>query len=456
MNFIITLIILSAVLFANDSEYQTSGNQLMPIENTDVRLDKEVLKITRGEHSFFNVDVNYTLFNEGKERNITIGFEAPKSVGDREPQGYFGFARNDTLLLKSEQNSIKMTPLKKGHEYIEGFQVVANGKTIPYKIVDSTVLGKDKHSSIYVGYLYYFKMKLKKGINRLHHSYRFNGQGSVHYTYEFVYILETASRWKDGKIGDFTLILDMGKQTQFSTYKTFFKGANNWKTKGIGKKEYFARTPCNAEYCPVGCCDRMAFYIYEGQALYHKKDFIPNSIIDLNAEMGYISIFDSEKNQFWVSHNFALPALAEDRVSLKILKAFPDACQGKRLHDKEVKQYYTSKTDWYKEGKVDTDTWPTVKQHSKRWLNNIEKNKKKILLNLPFARRGYIFKSYNLATFFGHQKWYKANLKYRSKLSDLIPKEQKWRKAIKSKNVIGDEEFFNLIEEHADIYNDAK
>lgn len=448
------MIIISTLhILANDAEYRTSGNQLIPVENTDVRLDKEVLSITRFKSdNTFKVDVNYTLFNEQKERTIIIGFEAPKAVGDREPQQYFGFPRNDSLLLKSERKSIKKIPIKKGHDYIYDFKVIANGKEIIYKIVDSELIGKDNHSSSYIGYLYYFQMKLKKGINTLHHSYRFDGQGSVHYAYEFTYILETARRWKDEKIGDFTLILDMGKHTQFSVLDTFFYNANSWKIKGIGKSKYFSATPDNHDWCEVACNNRVSFYMDNGKAIYHENNFTPKSIVSLNSEMGYFDIFDSKKDILWVSHNFTLPALATDVSSLQILKSFPDACQGKKMNTKITKKYYSDKTDWYKEGKIDTRTYPTIKKYASIWLEEIEKNKHKILRNLPFAKRGYIFKDYSLATFFRYQKWYKPNKQYNTSLFDLSVKELKWRENIIKKEIIDDNEFFKLIEEYERIY----
>lgn len=442
----ILLNIFIVFLFANDSEYRTSGNQLIPIESTNIKLEKEILRITLNKDGTFNVSVNYILFNEGEERNITIGFEAPKSIGV-EPQGYFGFSRNDALLLESEQRDIKVKPKIKGHESIYDFRVLANDITVPYKVVDSSVMEKDKHTSIYVGYLYYFQMKLKKGANTLRHYYRLDGQSSVHFYYEFGYILETARRWKGGKIDDFTLILDMGKGTQFSIDETFFSGSNQWRIDGVGTSEYFMKT-CDTEECQVGYHDRMAFYIDEGKAVYHKKDFIPRSAIFLEAEINYFDIFDSKKNILWIPHNFALPALATDAISLKILKSFLSACQGDKLYNEKVKQYYTTKVAWYKEGEIDKRSWPTVKKYAHRWLKKIERNKRKILLNLPFAKRGYIFKNYALSTFFKHQKWYKPNKNYKPHLSDLRSRESKWRNKIVQKDSIGDEDFFRLIDEY--------
>jgi hypothetical protein len=55
---------------------------------------------------------------------------------------------------------------------------------------------------------------------------------------------------------------------------------------------------------------------------------------------------------------------------------------------------------------------------------------KRILKNLPFARRGYIFKSSELQSYFEKQPWYKKDEKYEPVLAELTQKEQAWLKKL--------------------------
>lgn len=91
MKKLLLIFALTFALFSNDSEYYTSGNELVPIDSKNIRLDREFLYIKRHSKgmSEFSVEVKYTLFNEGKARDITIGFEAPGRIKNNEPDGFF-------------------------------------------------------------------------------------------------------------------------------------------------------------------------------------------------------------------------------------------------------------------------------------------------------------------------------------------------------------------------------
>jgi hypothetical protein len=53
---------------------------------------------------------------------------------------------------------------------------------------------------------------------------------------------------------------------------------------------------------------------------------------------------------------------------------------------------------------------------------------KKVLRNLPFARRGYVFKSPELKAYFERQKWYWPDPAYQPAADLLTRKEQEWLK----------------------------
>ena len=57
---------------ANDSEYFTCGNQLVPIQNTNIAVAKEVLTVNLTNNGFTNVEVYYEFRNDGPATDILM------------------------------------------------------------------------------------------------------------------------------------------------------------------------------------------------------------------------------------------------------------------------------------------------------------------------------------------------------------------------------------------------
>ena len=68
--------LLALVASANDGVYYVSGAQIVPLQETDVAVTKEVLTITITDDEFACVDVQYEFTNRGKAKVIDVGFEA--------------------------------------------------------------------------------------------------------------------------------------------------------------------------------------------------------------------------------------------------------------------------------------------------------------------------------------------------------------------------------------------
>lgn len=298
MKKIVLMIGLTLFLISNDSEYYTSGNELVPIDSTNIRLDKEVLSIKRVPKAIseFSVNVDYILINEGKKIDTIIGFEAPGQVGDSESDGFFFNTFNNKKLLNAEKRAIKDKKVSKNNEYISNFKVKVNGKNTAYKIVDVGHIKKDKNSSPYIGQLYYFNTHLHKGVNTLHHHYIFQGEESVVRNYALTYILETAKRWKGGKIRDFTFKVDMGKNAKFYIgANDTLQNAKNWTTKdGKIKLVTFKDDSKNEGMIPVGTF--LYFSLKTGKATFHKHNFIPDNAIWLFSIGGVLSIIPPSLN----------------------------------------------------------------------------------------------------------------------------------------------------------------
>jgi len=282
----IILLAFSIFLFANDSEYYSCGNQLVPMESVNIRLDKEILRIKKNDDGFkFDVDVEYTLFNEGEARITTIGFESVDELDATEPEYFFQEKYDDKKLLKGERRAIQYFTGKKTNENVTGFQVFSNGKSVPFEVANVSRVKSDKYTSSFLGWVYYFNVKLKKGKNIIRQSYTVHGETTVYSRYSFTYILSTAKRWKGGIIKDFTLILDMGKKSQFEVYKTFFTTLENWKVENGAAKDY-KDLKINPDdlYRET---EFVRFYTKSKKVIFRQKNFVPNGAVEISSLLGH-------------------------------------------------------------------------------------------------------------------------------------------------------------------------
>jgi len=331
--------------YTNDGAFYMAGNQLVPINETDISVKKEILYIKKTQE-FAEVSVYYEFFNPKDEKEIIVGFEAGIPLGDA------GFS-----------------PVNGHHPYMFDFTVSLNGNFLPYQIAfvkNSTYTKNHKIQNIdpksldndVIGdeldfqYVYHFKAKFKKGKNIVKHTYRYKLSRGVCYYYDFNYVLTAANRWANKQIDDFTLILDMGDFQTASIRKTFFKNTNEWTFNGIGK---ITENP-----------DYTNFYIQQGILVFEKKNFVPKGELSVEEESSYCR--EAGSNQKFI---FSLG-------------------KNRELGD------------------------PTEKTPEE----------KRIIRNLPFARRGYIFKDKTLQDVFKTEDWYQPNPSYVPEVEALTEEEK--------------------------------
>lgn len=348
---------------ANDGAFFVSGNQLIPIEETDISIKKEILTINRINEEEVEVLVYYEFKNPQKQsKKLTVGFEAMSPSGDAD-----------------------VLPVDGHHPYISEFTVEVNNTLLSHKVaaVDDSIYyeagkinnldAKQISERSYDGwaefyYVYYFEAAFKPGLNVVKHSYKFKLSGGVFYNYNFDYILTAAKRWSNKQIDDFTLIINMGEFQDFYIPKSFFQHSNDWVILGTGKTldekvvPYIAEDD-NPEGDPVA-----QFYIQKGGIVLKKKNFSPQG------ELYVISL-----RRFMASDVF----------------------------DYEEQRQLPFTTEFYYESAVD-DTSRTI------------------LRNLPFAKRGYIFKNPELSNYYTTQPWYIPNPSCKGLMSELAKSEQEW------------------------------
>ncbi len=373
-----TLILLVMVLSfigakANDGVYYTSGNHLIPITETEISVKKEVLDIRRRDHKI-HVHVYYEFFNPGNEKTLLVGFEAMP------PGGAWDI---------TEEEYKKLTD----HPYMHDFTVYINGERLDYQVshVESAEngyyhngkfdelskqreleLGREADFSEYIPYLfvYHFNATFKKGLNIVEHTYVFDESTYVGAEYDFDYVLTAANRWANNQIDDFTLNVDMGELESFAIRPTFFKNANEWTIKGVGRKsdggEFYNNNPM--------------FHMQRGGVSFQKKNFHPE---------GELEIYK------------LVPGLA---------MLWGDGANSSDVMD-AVKRQYAQWNVWVFEEGSDVA---------------LTKEEKRIMKNLPFAYRGHVFKDKGLKAFFESTDWYIPNPDYIDDMGQMSKEEREW------------------------------
>ncbi len=290
------------------------------------------------------------------------------------------------------------TPDKNGQQpYISDFTVTLNGVAIPFKVAivhDKMYYRNGQYKAISVAkatkeaeeedyvdflYVYHFQARFKQGLNIIRHVYVVDLSTSIDEKYSLDYVLTAAKRWANRQIDDFTLQIDMGDFQDFCIQNTFFVNVSEWKMDSTVKSLQIKNKSRGDESTNLA-----EFFIRKGMITFSKKDFRPGGELYIQSFSNYHyadPVFDKDGNP--ISH--------EKFDSKQQNLPFSIELQG--------------------------DILPPADDLSK-----------KILHNLPFARRGYVFKSPELTSYYERQKWYMPDPTYTPVLSQLTQKEQDWLK----------------------------
>ena len=393
------LLLLAVVARANDGRFYISGNQLVPISDADIRIDKEILTIRIADDGFAYVDVDYTFNNLAEAKNVRIGFEAA--------------IENDWANVLTKKNDAKMIG-HKGHPNIFDFVVEINGKPIGYqnrfafyqeddteKPLDYEHFPVDKEwvhgdfneeyykkfegwdsglynakidSSRNYAHVYYFEAPFKSGINKVHHTYRYEMGNGVDNTFDVRYWLTPALRWAGNKIGDFTLRISAeGTAKHFFIYKNkCFEGVDFKLVKGVGKM----RSRVNS---------------------YMRDEIEKSDVVEVSLRNGVI---EWHKTDFHPAEN--LKICSADNLKYAVTSESLEKVYGK------LGEYYDRSGRMY--------PWPPMEQPTDWEL--------RIMRNMPYASRGYVFKNKQLKDFFEKQWWYIPDHSWEASTNDFTKFEQ--------------------------------
>lgn len=359
-------------LWANDATYYTSGNQLVPLQETDISVRKEVLTISILNNGFAQVDVYYEFWNPGKQvRQLLMGFEADPPYNDD---------------WKFHADGI--------HPNISDFIVEMNGKRLKYKnavcrrgldtlsivAAKNYIVWDDNHlyeadpeqnqqfrnSGIDFAYVYHFSADFQPGLNKVHHTYTYKMAHGVGMPWQINYKLSPAGRWANHQIDDFTLIVRVDNMAKhFLIKKDIFPKTTFNVAEGVGKIR-------EATYWSTTYSE---FSLRNGAVKTHISNFKPSE--ELIIESGYH--YDRPFGHFY--------------------------------------DPYYGKISFY-EG-----FWAAAENHQDMQFL------KRVSRNLPFAYRGHVFKDNALREFFESMWWYMPDPNYHDDTSDFTEVDNLFIKA---------------------------
>ena len=378
------LLLLTGATLANDGVYYVSGNQLVPVKESDISVTKEILTIEIGDDEYASVEVYYEFTNNGPAKTVTMGFEAllPYDGGESilNPEGI--------------------------HPYIKDFKALFNGTSLPYSTgvvaltdgygtTDMKPLDMRKWRYSFNGYAdnysqqwdmnsgfltngrdtiqnaacaYYFEAKFKTGKNIVLHTYRYRMSGDVMHEFTIPYMLTPATRWANHQIDDFTLRITAPKSIkQFYIPDDIFRSAPFRVVSGTGKTRH---------------CDK------------NEENSIWVNYTEVTLRHGAVE---------WKARNFR----PTDELSIRSAKG---------LYANSWAGTYYNTTPFWCSDEVDSQLFygrPNCSEEEEKALA------KRIRRNLPYAARGYVFRDKNLQNFFNHQWWYMPDPNWKMSTDDF-------------------------------------
>jgi len=349
---------------ANDGTYYTKGNHLVPLEETDISVRKEVLTISLMDNGYARVDVQYEFWNPGTvAKRVLMGFEADPPYNDDylfHPDGAHPNIRDFVVEMNGRRLDYRHAACVRG---MVPLQPVDTSKQ--YMVYDNNSLYEDGRSpdegfgdeGIDFSYVYYFEAEFQPGLNRVHHTYTYRLSVIVGIPWSLDYKLSPAGRWAGGKIDDFTLVVRADSTAKhFTVTEESFPGAGFTVTGGRGKMRHISRygAPC------------WEVSLRNGAISLHVKDFRPER--ELNIQSVDMYMFGDGEYR---------PGLSYDRSSAMFLYMMP-------TENVKDKAFYG-----------------------------------RVIRNLPFAHRGYVFKDKRLRKYFESLWWYMPDPDYKDSTDDF-------------------------------------
>lgn len=351
---------LSIFTFANDWEFGSEGEHIIPLKGSNVSIKKEKITLKLTPDGML-VNVKFT-FDSPNAENKIIGFVTPES-------GNGGYYEEENVIRKPE-------PLK-----IKNFKTTVNGKEVKSNVellskllskgvLDNNIVTeyvKEEKEKEYYNYVYYFNADFKQGENIVEHSYFYTGSYGV-YERDFEYVVTTISKWKNKTVEDFEIKVYPGNYFVKLPYSFWTNTKKiNWEIVGKGKMITVAPTkqPNDEDATILEKTGVVYSKLDNGFIRYKTKNFSPTDnfyMVRMDNILGFDYEFQEGKIQGYKFKDDYFTFLREtvyddypDIVAslkdlkdkdLDIIRNYPYAFAGYDFAKKDLKDYF-SQFIWY-------------------------------------------------------------------------------------------------------------
>ena len=351
---------LSIFTFANDWEFGSEGEHIIPLKGSNVSIKKEKITLKLTPDGML-VNVKFT-FDSPNAENKIIGFVTPES-------GNGGYYEEENVIRKPE-------PLK-----IKNFKTTVNGKEVKSNVellskllskgvLDNNIVTeyvKEEKEKEFYNYVYYFNADFKQGENVVEHSYFYTGSYGV-YERDFEYVVTTISKWKNKTVEDFEIEVYPGNYFVKLPYSFWTNTKKiNWEIVGKGKMITVAPTkqPNDEDATILEKTGVVYSKLDNGFIRYKTKNFSPTDnfyMVRMDNILGFEYEFPEGKIQGYKFKDDYFTTLRETAyddypdivASLKdlkdkdldIVRNYPYAFAGYDFAKKDLKDYF-SQFIWY-------------------------------------------------------------------------------------------------------------
>ena len=351
--------LLSIFTFANDWEFGSEGEHIIPLKGSNMSIKKEKITLKLTPDGML-VNVKFTFDNPTAENKI-VGFVTPESGnGEEEDETTKPKRKAEPLKIKNFKTTVNGKEVKSNVELLS--------KLLSKGVLDNNIIKEytEKEKTFY-NYVYSFNADFKQGENVVEHSYFYTGSYGV-YERDFEYVVTTISKWKNQTVEDFEIEVHPGNYFVKLPY-SFWKDNKkiNWEIVGKGKMVTIAPTKKSNDEDATGLERYGIIYLKlnDGFVRYKTKNFSPNqdfymtrmdNILGFEYEYpeGKVQGYKFKDKYFEILREVAYSDYSEIVDSLKdlsdedldIVRNYPYAFAGHDFARKDLKDYF-SQFIWY-------------------------------------------------------------------------------------------------------------
>lgn len=227
---------LSIFVFANDWEFGSEGEHIIPLKGSNMSIKKEKITLKLTSDGML-VNVKFTFDNPTAENKI-VGFVTPESGGAGDEGEGKGNRKPEPLNIKNFKTTVNGKEVKSNVELLS--------KLLSKGVLDNNIIKEytEKEKNFY-NYVYYFNADFKQGENIVEHNYFYTGSYGI-FERDFEYVVTTISKWKNQTVEDFEIEVHPGNYFIKLPY-SFWKDNKkiNWEIVGKGKMATIAPTKPN-------------------------------------------------------------------------------------------------------------------------------------------------------------------------------------------------------------------